>query len=67
VKNLDLNVSAPDEVSKILRNAADAFYESESELASAWGDSNAGKVWGKIAAILEKAAAQIDNAVSKYE
>jgi phage terminase small subunit len=60
---MDLDVDAPDEVAGVLREAAQAYYEAESELSSAWGDPQAGKVWTKIAKILERAADQIDKIV----
>ena len=61
--NLDLDVDAPDKVSAILHAAAIAYYESDSELQSAWQDKQAGTPWAKIARILERAADQIDKAL----
>lgn len=43
-RKLSLDVSAPDEVSYVLRETADSYHESAGELASAWGDSQTGKV-----------------------
>jgi len=63
VVNLDLNVDAPDKVPHVLREAAQAYYESEGELATAWQDKGAGKPWGIIAKILEKAADQIERKI----
>lgn len=60
MKNLDLDVDEPDKVAKILREAAEQYYESASELESAWQDKAAGKPWTLIAQILERAANQID-------
>jgi hypothetical protein len=57
---LDLDVDAPDKVADVLRRAAEAFYDSASELESAWQDRAAGRPWMKIAAILERAAASVD-------
>ncbi len=62
-RNLDLDVDAPDKVSQILRNAADAYYESAGELESAWQDPGAGKPWEQIAKILESAARAIDKKI----
>jgi len=62
-KNLDLDVDAPDKVSRILRNAAEAYYDSSSELEAAWQDREAGRPWEKIAKILEAAADKIDKMV----
>lgn len=59
-KQLDLDVDRPEDIPQVLRNAAEEFYEAESELKSAWQDPQAGKVWTKIAKILERAASQID-------
>jgi len=58
--DLDLDVDAPDKVSDILRDAAEDYYESASELGSAWTDRSAGRVWTRIAKILEAAADKID-------
>jgi hypothetical protein len=66
MKNLDLDVDTPEKVAGVLRDAADAYYQAESELSSAWDDPNAGKVWTKIARILERAAVSIDKATRNY-
>jgi len=63
---MDLDVATPEEVSEVLRAAADKFRESQSELQSAWQDRNAGRVWGEFAKILESAAAKCDAAVFKH-
>lgn len=63
MKNTDLDIDTPEEVSKILRHASQLYYESEIELASTWQDKNAGKIWGKIARILESAANNIDKLI----
>lgn len=62
--DLDLDVDAPDQVADVLRAAAQEYFEAEEELSSAWQDPQAGKVWTKIARILERAANQVDRAVS---
>jgi len=59
-KKLDLDVSNADEVSDVLRKAADTYYESAMELSSAWQSKSAGAPWIKIARILESAADKID-------
>lgn len=56
----DLDVDTPEDVPEVLRQAAQDFYESQAELESAWQDKHTGKVWEKIAQILERAAAQIE-------
>lgn len=60
MRNLDLDVDAPDQVPRVLRDAAEAYEESASELDSAWQDREAGRPWSKIARILERAADQIE-------
>jgi acyl-CoA reductase-like NAD-dependent aldehyde dehydrogenase len=62
-KSLSLDVSHPDQVSRILRAAADAYYKSGAELTSAWQDDKAGKPWYQIAGILERAADQCEKLV----
>ena len=56
----DLDVDTPDKVSGILRDVAQSYYESASELESSWQDKNAGKPWEKIAKELERCADRID-------
>jgi len=63
MKNLDLDVAAPDQVAAVLRRAADAYHESAVELAGAWQDKNAGAAWSKIARILERAADHIERMI----
>lgn len=63
MNNTDLDVETPEDVSIVLREAAQIYYEAEGELSSAWGDPEAGKVWTKIAKILERVANQIDKIV----
>lgn len=62
---IDLDVATPNEVSQVLRNAAQAYIESHSELQSAWSDPTAGRIWPKIAGALERAAKSVDNIVAK--
>ena len=62
-QRLSLDVAAPDEVSDILRRAADAYRESQTELQSAWQDRSADSEWSKIARILESAAQKIDKII----
>jgi len=61
--DLDLDVDSPEEVAEILRNAAREYEEATLELESAWQEKEAGKIWGKIAKILEQAAAKIEKIV----
>ena len=63
--SINLDVAHPDEVSTVLRNAAEAYIDSASNLESAWQDKQAGAPWLKIARILERAADQIDKELAK--
>ncbi len=58
--DLDLDVVAPDQVSKILRDAADSYLSDASDLDAAWQDKSAGRPWRLIAKVLEQAADRID-------
>ncbi len=58
--DMNLDVSVPEEVPNVLRTSADAYYQAENELSAAWQDPNAGRVWTRIARILESAAAKIE-------
>ena len=64
--SLDLDVDSPEKVALVLRDAADRFRESQSELSAAWQDKHAGAIWGKLAAILDRAADQADKATSLH-
>jgi hypothetical protein len=66
MKNTDLNVAAPEQFAQALRNAAELFAESQSELQSAWQDDNAGRVWLELAKVCERAAAQADKACARF-
>lgn len=52
--------ASPDHVSLVLRRAADAFYVAQTECASAWQDKSAGRAWGRMAKVLERAAASCE-------
>jgi hypothetical protein len=56
---LDLDVDAPDKVAPVLASAAQQFYDSASELQSAWQEKAAGRPWEIIAKELEAAASRI--------
>lgn len=66
MKTFDINVASPDELAKVLRGAAQDYRESQTELAAAWGDLEAGRVWDKFADILDAAADKCDKACAKY-
>jgi hypothetical protein len=57
--DMNLDVDAPDRVPKVLRRAAEAFFESAGELDAAWQDKS-GDIWAKIAQVLESAAVKIE-------
>lgn len=59
-KSLDLDITTPKALAAILRNAADKYYESATELESAWQDKNAGKIWERYAKELERAATRCE-------
>lgn len=61
VKNLDLDQSDPAHVAGILRAAAERYREAHTELAASWQDKNAGRIWSRIATILDRAARSVDN------
>jgi len=65
MKDLDLNVHAPDEVPRVLRRASEAYFESAAELESAWNEKAAGRPWKKIARILELTANRIEEVVNE--
>lgn len=63
---INLDCACPEDVAKILRQAAQRYGESEGELQAAWGDEKAGRVWRELAKILDRAADQCDKACAKY-
>jgi hypothetical protein len=60
---LDLDVDSPEKLAGVLRLAAQRFNESAGELESAWQDKNAGKVWERMARILERATDSCERAM----
>jgi hypothetical protein len=52
----DLDCATPDDVPAMLDAVANHYRASAAELAAAWQDRNAGKVWQDFAAILDRAA-----------
>ena len=66
MKTIDINVAAPDMLAKALREAAQEYRESQLELSASWGDLEAGKVWDKLADILDATADKCDEAIAKY-
>ncbi len=61
----DLDAATPEEVPAILEAIASHYRESAGELASAWQDGKAGKVWSDFATILDRAAESCRKAISK--
>lgn len=50
------DADTPESVALILLRAADKYREASAELATAWGDPGAGRVWAKLARALESCA-----------
>jgi hypothetical protein len=53
---LSLDVDAPEQVAKVLRECAEIYYVSAQELEADWQDPGAGQPWTDAAEILEHAA-----------
>ena len=65
--NTDIGkIISPDQISGALHTVAQKMREDAVDLAEAWQDPNAGRVWAKIADILDRAANQSDTACDKY-
>jgi hypothetical protein len=60
------NTAFPDHVPALLHKLATEYRESQAELQDAWQDPQAGRVWGELAKILERAADQAHAAVAKH-
>jgi len=60
-----LDVDAPQKVAGVLWAAANQYSESAAELESAWQDPGAGRIWSKLARILDAAARKCEAAVQK--
>ena len=56
----DLDVDSPEKVIQVLRTTSQMYFDSASELQSAWQDKSAGKDWVMIGRILDTAADQIE-------
>lgn len=65
MKQTDLDVDAPEKVPDVLRDAAQDYYESAAELPAYHGDPGAGRIWSKIARILERAAESVEKEIAK--
>jgi hypothetical protein len=62
-ESLNLDVESPEQLPAVLRLAAQRFNESAGELESARQDTNPGKVWERMARILERAADSCERAI----
>lgn len=65
MKSTDLDVDTPEKVPNVLRDAAQDYYESAAELPTFHSDPGAGRIWNKIARILERAADSIEKEIAK--
>jgi hypothetical protein len=63
MKLYSLDVAAPEDVAKVLASVADHYRESSADLAGAWQDASAGKLWADFAQILDRAAVACRKAV----
>jgi hypothetical protein len=61
----NLDVDAPEKLPLVLETVAALYRESAAELSSAWQDRQAGKVWSDFATILDRAAEQCREAITK--
>ncbi len=61
----NLDVVLPQDVPTVLETVANYYRESQAELAAAWQDKEAGKVWGDFATILDRAARSCRKAMTK--
>ena len=64
-REIDLDVSTPEELPAVLERAADQYRETQTELQSAWQDNHAGKIWADYATILDRAANSCRKALEK--
>ena len=59
-RKLNLDVDSPEKVPPVLREAAEAYYESAEELSRAWQSRAAGQPWIRIARVFERLADHIE-------
>lgn len=57
------DAATPDDVLRILRNAAQHYAESQSELQAAWQDKSAGQCWAYISKNLERTADMLEKRI----
>lgn len=66
LSKFSLDVDSPNEVPDVLRDVAEEYYQTASELESAWQDRNASRPWIIIARTLEQAADKIETQLKRY-
>jgi hypothetical protein len=64
---LDLDVSMPNSVADVLRAAADRFGADAMMLSANWQDDSAGRVWNRIARVLDRAAIRCEQIVNQEQ
>jgi hypothetical protein len=62
---MNLDVSSPPQVIKVLEQAAQRFYEDASRLQEDWQDPGAGRPWVEAARALEAAATRLRKALKR--
>jgi hypothetical protein len=66
MKQYDLDVASPEEVARVLKQAAQMYEQAVLDTQAAWQDPAAGRVWGDLAKVLEKAAKQCEKVCEKW-
>lgn len=61
-----LTTNNPADVAKVLQQLATIYRADQARLQDDWQDPQAGKVWGELAKILERASDQAKVAADKY-
>jgi hypothetical protein len=62
---LSLDVASPDQVARVLREAAEAFDHSATELGCTWQDKHAGRVWARFARELDRTAGRCEQILNQ--
>jgi len=62
---MNLDVSSPPQVIKVLEQAAQRFYDDASQLEGDWQDRGAGRPWVEAAKALEAAAQRLRKALKR--
>lgn len=65
MQTLDMNVSDPAQAIAVLRKVVDEYNGSACDLPTYHGDTQAGKVWGDYAKILDRAILSMERALSR--